>query len=111
MFAGDDGVLSGTARRGSRRIELAVRAVEQSAPGLAGITITSQDGFSVSLDRGRGGLRAVRTGGASGTTTSWRVLGASRGEGGILGEGVRQALLRDQLYAPALGIARKLCPE
>jgi hypothetical protein len=30
------------------------------------------------------------------------VLGASRGEGGILGEGVRQALLRDPTYAPAL---------
>jgi hypothetical protein len=34
------------------------------------------------------------------------VLGASRGEGGILGEGVRQALLRDPTYRPALGCAR-----
>ena len=30
------------------------------------------------------------------------MLGASRGEGGILGEGVRQALLRDPTYGPAL---------
>ena len=29
-------------------------------------------------------------------------MGASRGEGGILGEGVRQALLRDPTYRPAL---------
>jgi hypothetical protein len=36
------------------------------------------------------------------------VLGASRGEGGILGEGVRQALLRDPTYGPALGAAREL---
>jgi hypothetical protein len=37
------------------------------------------------------------------------VLGASRGEGGILGEGVRQALLRDPTYGPALRAARELC--
>jgi hypothetical protein len=35
----------------------------------------------------------------------WRLLGASRGEGGILGEGVRQALLRDPTYTPALQAA------
>jgi hypothetical protein len=32
-------------------------------------------------------------------------MGASRGEGGILGEGVRQALLRDPTYRPALKAA------
>jgi hypothetical protein len=36
------------------------------------------------------------------------VLGASRGEGGILGEGIRQALLRDPSYAPALAAADAL---
>ena len=30
------------------------------------------------------------------------MLGASRGEAGILGEGIRQALLRDPVYARAL---------
>jgi hypothetical protein len=35
-------------------------------------------------------------------------MGASRGEGGILGEGVRQALLRDPTYRPALGCAQVL---
>jgi hypothetical protein len=34
------------------------------------------------------------------------VLGASRGEAGILGEGVRQALLRDPTYKPAFEAAR-----
>jgi hypothetical protein len=38
------------------------------------------------------------------------ILGASRGEGGILGEGIRQALLRDPTYAPALGAARSMAP-
>ena len=37
-----------------------------------------------------------------------RVLGASRGEAGILGEGVRQALLRDPTYKPALSAAREM---
>ena len=37
-----------------------------------------------------------------GKETSWVVLGASRGEAGILGEGIRQALLRDPTYAPAV---------
>jgi len=36
------------------------------------------------------------------------VLGASRGESGILGEGVRQALLRDPTYTPSLHAARVL---
>ena len=36
------------------------------------------------------------------------MLGASRGESGILGEGVRQALLRDPTYAPALAAARAM---
>jgi hypothetical protein len=38
------------------------------------------------------------------------VLGASRGEGGILGEGVRQALLRDATYRPAIAYARRFQP-
>ncbi len=36
------------------------------------------------------------------------MLGASRGEAGILGEGVRQALLRDPTYKPALEAGRVL---
>jgi hypothetical protein len=34
--------------------------------------------------------------------------GASRGESGILGEGIRQTLLRDPTYLPALAGAREL---
>ena len=39
------------------------------------------------------------------------LLGASRGEGGILGEGIRAALLRDPTYAPALRAAQAMLPE
>ena len=60
---------------------------------------------SVSLDRAPGGLKSVRRA-RDGSEQTWTVLGASRGEGGILGEGVRQALLRDPTYRPALSCAQ-----
>jgi glucose-6-phosphate dehydrogenase assembly protein OpcA len=88
-------------------IELA--AVEQEAPGLGGVTASWGEGCWLSLDRGPGGLQA-RERSPDGEERSWRVLGASRGEGGILGEGVRQALLRDPTYGPALAAAREVCP-
>jgi glucose-6-phosphate dehydrogenase assembly protein OpcA len=89
--------------------EVEVAAVDQETPGLAGVTVSWGGSCSLSLDRGRGGLIARElTGGAE--SQSWLVLGASRGEGGILGEGVRQALLRDPTYAPALACARGICP-
>ena len=77
----------------------------RTRPGLAGVTIETAAGEAVSLDRAPGGLQAVRRA-RDGSEQSWTVLGASRGEGGILGEGVRQALLRDPTYRPALACAR-----
>jgi glucose-6-phosphate dehydrogenase assembly protein OpcA len=101
--------LQGAAARDGDEVELALEAGEQDAPGLAGVTVRCPSGFSLALDRGRGGLCA-RQHTASGEERVWQVLGASRGEGGILGEGVRQALLRDTTYGPALHAARELCP-
>jgi glucose-6-phosphate dehydrogenase assembly protein OpcA len=85
--------------------EVELSGVDQEAPGLAGVTVSWGEGCSLSLDRGRGGLLA-RERSPDGDERAWRVLGASRGEGGILGEGVRQALLRDPTYGPALQAAR-----
>jgi glucose-6-phosphate dehydrogenase assembly protein OpcA len=79
----------------------------QSVPGLAGIEIATASGMSISLDRGPGGLSAGRTD-AKGNSSEWTVLGASRGEAGILGEGIRQALLRDHAYEKALGCAEAM---
>jgi glucose-6-phosphate dehydrogenase assembly protein OpcA len=90
-----------------RSLNVQMAAAEQDVPGLAGVTVTSGDGFSLSLDRAPGGLRARRRR-TDGTESSWQVLGASRGEGGILGEGVRQALLYDPTYNAALRAAREL---
>ena len=77
-----------------------------TVPGLAGVTLETASGMSISLDRAPGGLHAVRT--TRRSTSDWTILGASRGEGGILGEGVRQALLRDPAYRDALAAARQM---
>ncbi|MGZ4313074.1 MAG: hypothetical protein ACXVR1_13315, partial [Solirubrobacteraceae bacterium] len=88
---------------------VSLHTAEQEAPGLAGVTVACADGTSLSLQRGQGGLDAQeRT--SSGEEHAWKILGASRGEGGILGEGIRQALLRDPTYLPALEAARELSP-
>ncbi len=47
---------------------------------------------------------------SDGSELTWQVLGASRGEGGILGEGVRQALLRDSTYSACPGRGEGLLP-
>ncbi|MGA2469345.1 MAG: glucose-6-phosphate dehydrogenase assembly protein OpcA [Solirubrobacteraceae bacterium] len=83
---------------------VALDSTEQEVPGLSGLTLTLRDGSSWSLDRGPGGLLA-RQREAAGVERSWRLLGASRGEGGILGEGIRQSLLSDRVYGEALAFA------
>jgi Glucose-6-phosphate dehydrogenase subunit len=92
---------------GDPGVALALEPVEQDVRGLAGVTIESSAGLRLALDRGRGGLTARRRL-PGGRDTSWTVLGASRGESGILGEGIRQALLRDPTYEPALACAEAL---
>jgi glucose-6-phosphate dehydrogenase assembly protein OpcA len=103
-----NGTMHGTAecRRGNVKLHLEPDET-MNAPGLAGITIETQSGHSISLDRGAGGLTARRTD-RKGREWEWTVMGASRGEAGILGEGIRQALLRDKSYGPALKAARMM---
>jgi hypothetical protein len=93
-------------RRQDVRIELAPDPT-MSVPGLAGIEIGTAGGMRISLDRGRGGLSARRSD-RKGRESAWTVLGASRGEAGILGEGIRQALLRDPTYRRALDRAEAM---
>ena len=97
----------GHARARRQEIEIRLELADQNAPGLAGVTIETASGEAVSLDRAPGGLTAHRRF-RDGAELKWTVLGASRGEGGILGEGVRQALLRDPTYGPALACARTM---
>jgi glucose-6-phosphate dehydrogenase assembly protein OpcA len=99
------GKWTGHARARRQEVRVQLEPVDMNPPGLAGVTIEMASGASVSLERGPGGLRSVRRA-RDGSEQSWTVLGASRGEAGILGEGVRQALLRDPTYRPALSCAR-----
>ena len=71
------------------------------------MTLETASGRHFDLDRGPGGLQAYYRN-AKGQERRWVVLGASRGESGILGEGIRQALLRDPTYKPALEKAREM---
>ena len=128
-LAVDGRALRGTLDGGEQ--EVAVRLEPDPAlttRGLAGVALQIANGRSLRLDRGPGGLHAHATapghpaepGGAGhpapGTRRKgvggrdWTVLGASRGESGILGEGIRQALLRDPTYAPALTAATEMAP-
>jgi glucose-6-phosphate dehydrogenase assembly protein OpcA len=99
------GGLTGRARGHRQEVHVRLEPVEMDPPGLAGVTIEMASGAAVSLERSSGGLRSVRRE-RDGTERVWTVLGASRGEAGILGEGVRQALLRDPTYRPALSCAK-----
>jgi glucose-6-phosphate dehydrogenase assembly protein OpcA len=105
-----NGSLAGKAHGKRQDVDLCLEPVpQQSVRGLAGLTLETAAGRHFELDRGPGGLRA-RYRNRKGDEREWTVLGASRGEAGILGEGIRQALLRDPTYAPALDAANALAP-
>jgi glucose-6-phosphate dehydrogenase assembly protein OpcA len=109
-LAGSGNGLHGHARARRQEVELRLQHhPEQDVPGLAGVTVETASGLSISLDRAAGGLTEHRRE-TDGSEHTWKVLGASRGEGGILGQGVRQALLRDPTYKPALDAARAMLP-
>ena len=95
------GALRGHLQAGAREVGIRLQTVDTEPPGLEGVTIQMGSGASVSLDRAPGGLRTTRRR-PPGPERVGTLLGASRGEPGILGEGVRQALLRDPTYGPAL---------
>lgn len=129
----NDGVLTGTARPagaeadatpaasgtndgaivpGADARKIAIRleqAPEQEVKGLESVAIATIDGRRLGLRRGPGGLRS-RARDADGREREWTILGASRGESGILGEGIRQSLLRDPTYGPALEAAEAMTP-
>ncbi|MGH2913004.1 MAG: OpcA/G6PD domain-containing protein, partial [Solirubrobacteraceae bacterium] len=107
-LSANNGVLTGTTRAGSVAVRLE-QAPEQEVRGLESVAIATADGRRIGLKRGPGGLRA-RERDESGREHEWTILGASRGESGILGEGIRQSLLRDPTYGPALEAAEAMTP-
>ena len=107
-------LLRGRARARRGEVELRLEPVDgMSVPGLAGIEVRSDLGTLLALERGEGGLTARRRepakrGAKDVVEHVWTVLGASRGEPGILGEGIRHALMRDPTFKSALDAARTL---
>jgi glucose-6-phosphate dehydrogenase assembly protein OpcA len=104
-MADEDGGRVARCRAPGRKVRLRLEPDDtMPVPGLAGVALETASGMKLSLFRGDGGLKATRKL-QGGKESSWTVLGASRGEAGILGEGIRQALLRDPTYGPALTAA------
>jgi glucose-6-phosphate dehydrogenase assembly protein OpcA len=99
---------AGTAHASRQDVVLRLEsAPELMVRGLEDVTVETARGRRMRLRRGRGGLRAyVRE--PRGAEREWTIPGASRGETGVLGEGIRQALLRDPTYLPALACARAM---
>jgi glucose-6-phosphate dehydrogenase assembly protein OpcA len=106
-MAGARGALSGHAESAQRDVRIHLQTVETEAPGLEGVTIELASGAAVAFDRAPSGLRTTRRG-AAGHKRVGALFGVSRGEAGILGEAMRQALLRDPSYRPALRCARMM---
>jgi glucose-6-phosphate dehydrogenase assembly protein OpcA len=101
--------LRGTTLATGGEVDVELVPVNLAVPGLASVTVSCAGDLLVSLERAPGGLRARER--SAGEEHEWQILGASRGEGGILGEGVRQALLRDPTYGPALAAAGGFGPR
>jgi glucose-6-phosphate dehydrogenase assembly protein OpcA len=105
--------LSGTATAGAEKGQTIAIRLEQSPTqdvrGLESVALCTTSGRRLGLRRGTGGLRA-RSRDADGREREWTIVGASRGESGILGEGIRQSLLRDPTYGPALAAAETMTP-
>lgn len=103
-------VLTGNAEANDHQIAVRLeQAPELQVRGLESVAIATSSGRRLGLRRGAGGLR-VRSRNAEGSEREWTILGASRGEGGILGEGIRQALLRDPTFRPALAAVETMTP-
>jgi glucose-6-phosphate dehydrogenase assembly protein OpcA len=112
LHRNDAATRKGKAHARRQDVDITLEAdASMPVPGLAGVALESASGRALRFDRGDGGLRVhyKRSGrGHDDVEREWTILGASRGESGILGEGIRQALLRDPTYAPALEAALKL---
>jgi hypothetical protein len=109
-LVGHGAALVGKAHGERQDVTLRLQAApEMTVRGLEGVTIETASGRLLRLDRGEGGLRAHARD-PRGELREWTIPGASRGEAGILGEGIRQALLRDPTYIPAVTAARAMLP-
>lgn len=103
--------ISGAAAGAGHEVALEIHAERSmQVRGLAAVALSTSTGRTITFERGDGGLLTRRRL-SGGKQRSWLILGASRQESGILGEGIRQALLRDPSYRPALESAHQMTPR
>lgn len=100
--AGPDGIVGAD----GAPVDVGLQPVDVGVQGLAGTTIVTDDGARFSLDRCEGGLRAHRV--TAERDDRWMVLGASRGESGVLSAAFRRTLVPDDGYVGALRAALAL---
>lgn len=99
--ADGDGVLRDA--RGEA-VDVRLEAVEARVRGLQGVSVTDGSGAVLALDRARGGLRSSLSRPGE-EARRWTVLGASRGEDGLVAAALRRSLLSDEGYDAALRAA------
>lgn len=103
-----DGTLYGRLRGRRQHVEVRLESTGEAGPaGLSAVLMRTASEGSLSLERSPAGLTATRRA-PKGEERSWPVLGASRGEFRILGEGIREALVGDPAYDSALQMARQV---
>ncbi len=103
-----EGTLYGKLRGRRQHVEVRLeRAGEQGPPGVNAISIETASESEISIEREPGGFRASRRP-PEGETHTWTILGAPPEEVRILGEGIRQALIRDPTYESAVAFGREL---
>lgn len=100
-----DGTLHGRLRGKRQHVEVRLQSAGEAGPaGLSAVALRTASEGALSLARSPAGLSATRRA-PKGEERSWPVLGASRGEFRILGEGIREALVGDPAYDAALAMA------
>jgi len=96
--------------RAGRSVALRPTVGRAGVVGLAGTTVTALDGTAFSLDRNPGGLRARDHFPKEEHRAErvWTIMGASRGEAGVLSAALRRTLVPDDGYGRALATAREM---
>jgi glucose-6-phosphate dehydrogenase assembly protein OpcA len=103
-----EGTLYGKLRGKRQHIEVRLERSGQSGPpGVNAVMIETASESALSLERAPGGFAASRRA-PGGEEWNWTILGAPPHEVQVLGEGVRQAIIRDPTYEEAVWFGREL---
>ena len=100
--------VSGAPAGRRQHVDVRLEAADDSGTArLHEITLETASGPSVAFERVSAGLSALQRLSPI-STAAWTALAAPRNEQALLGEGIRQALLPDVAYLPALTAAHAM---